>query len=73
MEDIKQVIGNNIRIYRTKLKWSQEKLAEKSGLHRTYIGAVERGEKNLTVTSLERISNALCIDIRELLHRKRQR
>lgn len=65
-ENICKVLGNNIRNYRLNLSWSQEKLAEKSGLHRTYIGAVERGEKNITVVNLLKISDALGIDIKVL-------
>jgi transcriptional regulator with XRE-family HTH domain len=46
---------------------SQERLADQAGLHRTYIGHVERGEVNLTVYSLVRIATALGIDAAELL------
>lgn len=46
---------------------SQEELADKCGLHRTYIGAVERGERNVTLSSLEAISSALNVDIPYLL------
>lgn len=45
MSNILKIIGSNIRHYRNALNISQEKLAENAGLHRTYIGAVERGEK----------------------------
>jgi len=66
LKDIKETVGDNVRNYRTKLSWSQEKLAEKSNLHRTYIGAVERGEKNVTIVNLEKISIALGVDIKDL-------
>jgi len=46
---------------------SQEKLAELAELHRTYIGQVERGEKNLTLLSMERIAKALGVEVRDLL------
>jgi transcriptional regulator with XRE-family HTH domain len=53
------LIGNAIRQRRTELDWSQEGLAFESGLHRTYIGAVERGEKNLTLKNLVKIAVAM--------------
>lgn len=46
MSDIAKSVGQRIRNYRTQLGWSQEKLAELSGCHPTYIGQLERGEKN---------------------------
>ena len=49
-------IGKRIRNYRVNQNLSQEKLAEKCGLHPTYIGQVERGEKNATIESIEKIS-----------------
>jgi transcriptional regulator with XRE-family HTH domain len=52
-------IGLAIRAMRTEKDWSQEQLSFESGLHRTYIGAVERGEKNLTLKNLVRIAKAL--------------
>jgi transcriptional regulator with XRE-family HTH domain len=52
-------IGNAIRARRAELDWSQEGLAFECGLHRTYIGAVERGEKNLTLKNLVKIAVAM--------------
>ena len=52
-------IGMAIRTKRSEKDWSQEQLSFESGLHRTYIGAVERGEKNLTLKNLVRIAKAL--------------
>lgn len=54
-------VGNNIRKYRKILNISQEELAERAGLHRTYIGGIERGERNITLDSLQVIANALNI------------
>lgn len=62
-----RIIGNNIRLIRTRLNLSQEELAFKSGLHRTYIGAVERGEKNITILNLIKIANALEVRVQDLL------
>lgn len=66
MSDIAKIIGQRIRNYRTKLGWSQEKLAELSGCHPTYIGQLERGEKNATLESIERISAALNVPLSTL-------
>lgn len=52
-------LGNNIKQLRTSLGLSQEQLAEKAGLHRTYVGAVERGERNVSLDNILAISRAL--------------
>jgi transcriptional regulator with XRE-family HTH domain len=59
--------GNRVRDERQKQKLSQEELAEKAGVHRTYIGMIERAEKNITLTNIERIAKALGIPIDRLL------
>lgn len=59
MSTISENVGKRLRIRRTELGYSQELTSEKAGLHPTYIGQVERGEKNLTIESLEKICNAL--------------
>ena len=61
------LVGSNIRRIRLKRDLSQEQLAEKAELHRTYIGMIERSEKNLTLTSLEKIAEALGVPIHHLL------
>lgn len=60
-------IAENVRKYRTKINISQEKLAELCELHRTYIGQVERAEKNITIESLEKLAKALKVEVIELL------
>jgi len=60
------IIAANIRKYRVEKGYSQEKLAELTGLHRTYIGSVERSERNISVNNLEIIAIALEIDITKL-------
>ena len=56
-----------MRKIRTQFNISQEKLAEYAGLHRTYIGQVERAEKNITIESMEKISKALKVEVIDLL------
>jgi len=58
--------GHKIRKERLKKKLSQEKLAEIAGVHRTYIGMIERAEKNITLTNIEKIAKALKLDISKL-------
>ena len=58
-QTIVQTIGARLRARRQELGYSQEFTAEKAGLHPTYIGQVERGEKNITIESLEKICRAL--------------
>lgn len=58
--------GNKIREERLKRNLSQEKFAEIIGVHRTYIGMIERAEKNITLTNIEKIAKALKIPIDEL-------
>lgn len=69
MDDILRIFASNVRKERQKLGISQEKLAELSGLHRTYIGAVERCEKNITLISAQKIANTLKLDLSYLLQR----
>jgi transcriptional regulator with XRE-family HTH domain len=61
------ILGFNIRIERHRKGYSQEELAEHSGLHRTYIGVVERGEKNISIFNCLKITNALGISLHELI------
>jgi transcriptional regulator with XRE-family HTH domain len=68
MDDkLSAVVGNNIKKYRKILNISQEKLAERAGLHRTYIGGIERGERNITLDSLQVIAIALNVAPVELI------
>ncbi|MBD2389067.1 helix-turn-helix transcriptional regulator [Aphanizomenon flos-aquae NRERC-008] len=60
-------LGSNIKQLRTKLELSQEQLAEKADLHRTYVGAVERGERNISLDNILAIARALEISASELL------
>ena len=69
MSEIAKSIGQRIRNYRTKQGLSQEKLAEISGCHPTYIGQVERGEKNATLESIEKIATALNVSLSNLFEK----
>jgi len=62
-----QVLADNICAYRKIQHLSQEALADLCDLHRTYIGAIERGERNVTLSTLEVIAQALGISVPELL------
>ncbi len=61
-------VGKRIRKLRLVIDLSQEKLAFKSGLDRTYIGSVERGERNISVINLNKVCAALDISIAELFN-----
>lgn len=61
--------GNKIREERLKKGYSQEELASKVGLHRTYIGMIERAEKNITLENIEKISKALEVSLSSLFER----
>ncbi|MBN2068882.1 MAG: helix-turn-helix transcriptional regulator [Opitutales bacterium] len=62
-----KIVGSRVRDLRKKKGYSQEAFAELCDLHRTYIGAIERGERNITLQSLEAISSALEVEPTELL------
>lgn len=64
---ITEILSANIKKLRAEKGLSQEELAGKCGLHRTYVGAVERGERNVTLSSLELIAIALDVDVPMLL------
>jgi transcriptional regulator with XRE-family HTH domain len=59
--------GNKVRTERLKLGLSQEAFAEKAGVHRTYIGMIERAEKNITLENIEKIAKALNLSPKDLL------
>ena len=58
--------GNKVREVRQKIGISQEELADRAGVHRTYIGMVERAEKNITLLNIEKIAEALGITLGNL-------
>ncbi|WP_236569474.1 MULTISPECIES: helix-turn-helix domain-containing protein [Erwiniaceae] len=66
-KDIKEILAENVRLYRNINGLSQEQLAEISGLHRTYIGSVERKERNVTLNTLICLAKALNTSVPNLL------
>lgn len=63
--NIKQKLGKRIRKLREEKGFSQEKLAELCGLHRTYISTVELGKRNISLVNIEKIANALSCQIKD--------
>lgn len=68
--ELRQILADNIRAYRKSKDISQEKFAEICSLHRTYVGSLERGERNATLSTLEILAAALGTDVPKLLTRK---
>ena len=66
-ESARMRLARRIRLLRTRRGWSQEVLAELSGLNRSYIGAIERGEHNIGLDNIERIARALEVPVDRLL------
>jgi transcriptional regulator with XRE-family HTH domain len=69
MEDIRIRFGKALRQKRNKLGVSQEAFADLCGLDRTYIGGIERGERNVALVNIEKIAKALKVSLSELFRR----
>lgn len=67
MKDLLELLGKRVQERRLARQWSQEEFAHVSGLHRTYIGQIERGEKNISFGNLVKISGVLGVTMSELL------
>ncbi len=67
---LRKILADNIRDYRARHGLSQEELADDCGLHRTYIGSVERCERNVTLSTLEVLAQALRVSVPDLLTRR---
>lgn len=63
---IQVLFGKNVRLAREKKGWSQDRLSEESGLHRTYISGIERGVRNPTIEIVQQIAMALDVDVPDL-------
>lgn len=66
MGDIKKTLGDRIRDVRSGRGWSQEELADRASISRSFMGEIERGQSSATIDSLEKITNALEITLEDL-------
>jgi transcriptional regulator with XRE-family HTH domain len=64
---LRQILAKNVRIVRHKLGITQEELADRAKLHRTYVGMIERSERNLSVDNIEKLARALDVEPHQLL------
>ena len=64
--DIRTRFGARVRQLRNGRGWSQEELADRAGLHRTYVGSIERGEQNLSLVNIEKLAATLGVSLSEL-------
>ncbi len=71
--DLPAAIGHRVRKLRQAVNISQEELAERADLHRNYVGSVERGERDIGVTALSRLANALGVSLAEFFQPFKQR
>jgi transcriptional regulator with XRE-family HTH domain len=67
VQDFLKVVGKRISTLRKQKGWSQDEFEDITGLHRAYIGAMERGEKNCTLKTLKIVADALGVRIRDLV------
>lgn len=68
--ELRQILAENIRAYRKDKRISQEQLADMCNLHRTYVGSVERGERNVTLSTLEIFAAVFQVEVPILLTKK---
>jgi transcriptional regulator with XRE-family HTH domain len=64
--DLKTLLGNAIKAHRTSLGISQEELAHRAGLHRTYVSDLERGARNPSIESIQKLARALHVSVARL-------
>lgn len=65
-KSLRNKLGKKVRELRRNRGWSQEDFADKAGLHRTYIGSVERGEQNISIDNIEKIAKTLGVSLESL-------
>lgn len=70
LSGLNATIARNVRALREGKRLSQEALAEECGYHRTYVGGIERSERNITIATLEALAGALSVDPLRLLERE---
>lgn len=66
-QNARNIFAKKLKAFRVQKGLSQEELADIAGLHRTYVGSVERGERNISIDNIERLASALKIPIQDLL------
>ncbi len=66
---LRKLFGEQVRKHREAVGLTQEKLAEKIGIHRTYIGSIERAEQSVSLDNAERIAQALKVPLRQLIEK----
>ena len=66
MDDLRSVFGRRVRELRKQLDISQEELGDRCGLHPTYVGGIERGERNPALVNIGRLASALRVSLAEL-------
>jgi transcriptional regulator with XRE-family HTH domain len=67
MQEVQEKLGKRVAALRKERGFSQEEFAHECGFHRSYMGAVERGEKNLTIATISRIAKTLKLSLSQLL------
>lgn len=67
MQEIQEKIGNRIRALRSKRGWSQEEFADRCGIHRGHMGQIERGEKDVSASTLVKVGKGLGMTVSALL------
>jgi transcriptional regulator with XRE-family HTH domain len=65
--DARDVLARNLRLIRGRMGISQEALADMAGLHRTYVGSVERGQRNISIDNIEKLADALGVVVADLV------
>jgi transcriptional regulator with XRE-family HTH domain len=68
--DARAILGQNLRYAREQRGWSQEELAHRSGIHRTYISGLERGTRNPTLNLIAAIADALDLPVAQLVEER---
>ncbi|MEP0112933.1 helix-turn-helix transcriptional regulator [Reichenbachiella sp.] len=68
MDDVLKRFGQQVKKFRDQKGWSQEELAFRSGFHRTYIGRVERGERNLSLKNVDQIASTLDVSLSDIFN-----
>lgn len=71
LEKVRKDFGLRVRALRTERGFSQEDFADECGLHRTYVGAIERGERNVSINNIAKIAAALKVDTANLFSKEK--